>query len=57
MERYYSSKSFHKALKDVKRTIDFIEDLSNLPMSIMGFTLMCPALDNRLKSGVLAFAG
>ncbi|MFN3283140.1 MAG: hypothetical protein ACK40Q_02755 [Pseudothermotoga sp.] len=57
MERYYCSKIFQEVLKDVKRIIDFIEDLSSLSMLTMVFTLMYPAPDNRLKSSVLVFAG
>jgi len=59
----YCSRIFHEAVKDVRRTLDYIEDLSPVPISIMGFsfggmiTTMSLALDKRLKSGVLAFTG
>lgn len=57
---------FHQAIKDVRRTIDFIEtyeNKNNLPIGIMGFSFggmigtMTMALDNRIKAGVLAFTG
>lgn len=59
----YCSEIFHEAVKDVRRTLDLIEKLSSLPISIMGFSFggmiatMCLALDKRLKGGILAFTG
>lgn len=59
----YCSKRFHEAIKDVRRTLDYIDLHSRAPTSIMGFSFggmiatMCLALDKRLKNGILAFAG
>ncbi|AEH50848.1 CocE/NonD family hydrolase [Pseudothermotoga thermarum] len=54
---------FHQAVKDVRRTIDYIETKSALPVAIMGFSFggmiatMALALDKRIKAGILAFTG
>ncbi|MEJ5228859.1 MAG: alpha/beta hydrolase [Pseudothermotoga sp.] len=59
----YCSKKFHEAVKDVRRTLDYIQSQSTLPTSIMGFSFggmiatISLALDKRLKNGILAFAG
>ncbi len=59
----FCSIRFHQAVKDVRRTIDYIEMNSSLPIAIMGFsfggmiTTMALALDKRSKAGILAFAG
>ncbi|WP_232503772.1 alpha/beta hydrolase family protein [Thermotoga profunda] len=59
----YCSKIFHQAVKDVRRTLDYVKKISTLPVSIMGFSFggmiatMCLALDKRLENGVIAFAG
>lgn len=54
---------FHQAVIDVRRTIDYIESKSSLPLNIMGFSFggmistLSMAVDKRLKKGVLAFTG
>ncbi|MCD6449400.1 MAG: alpha/beta hydrolase, partial [Thermotogaceae bacterium] len=54
---------FHQAVIDVRRTIDYIQLSSNLPVSIMGFSFggmistLSMAVDKRIKKGVLAFTG
>jgi predicted esterase len=55
---------FHQAVKDVRRTIDLIEEIENkLPIGIMGFSFggmiatISMALDKRIKAGVLSFTG
>uniref|UniRef100_A0A7C4RWN0 Alpha/beta hydrolase n=1 Tax=Fervidobacterium thailandense TaxID=1008305 RepID=A0A7C4RWN0_9BACT len=60
---------FHQAIKDVRRTIDLIENeeksgrLPALPLAIMGFSFggmiatMTLALDKRITAGILAFTG
>ncbi|MBO8161010.1 MAG: alpha/beta hydrolase [Thermosipho sp. (in: Bacteria)] len=54
---------FHQAVIDVRRTIDYIETQSNLPVYIMGFSFggmistLSMAIDKRIKKGVLAFTG
>lgn len=59
----YCINRFHEAVKDVRRTIDYIDSISDLHTSIMGFSfggmiaVMSLALDKRLKKGVLAFTG
>ncbi len=59
----HCSKVFHKAVKDVRRTIDYIAEFPSLPVSIMSYSFggmiatMCLALDKRLKGSVLAFSG
>lgn len=54
---------FHQAVKDVLRTLDYVDRKSNLPKAIMGFSFggmiatMALAVDKRLKKGILAFTG
>ncbi|MDK2886418.1 MAG: hypothetical protein PWP54_976 [Thermosipho sp. (in: thermotogales)] len=54
---------FHQAVIDVRRTIDYIQMNSNLPISIMGFSFggmistLSMAVDKRIKKGILAFTG
>jgi pimeloyl-ACP methyl ester carboxylesterase len=54
---------FHQAVIDVRRTVDYIETISNLPVSVMGFSFggmiatMALAIDKRIKKGILAFTG
>ncbi len=54
---------FHQAVKDVRRTVDYIEVISSLPAAIMGFSFggmiatMTLALEKRIKAGILAFSG
>ncbi|SHH51469.1 alpha/beta hydrolase family protein [Thermosipho atlanticus] len=54
---------FHQAVVDVRRTIDYIESISNFPVYIMGFSFggmistLSMAVDKRIKKGVLAFTG
>jgi len=54
---------FHQAVIDVRRTIDYIQMISNLPISIMGFSFggmistLSLAVDKRIKKGILAFTG
>lgn len=54
---------FHQAVIDVRRTLDYIETISDVPVSIMGFSFggmiatMSLAIDKRLHKGILAFTG
>ncbi|HBT38995.1 MAG: alpha/beta hydrolase [Pseudothermotoga sp.] len=59
----HCSVMFHQSVKDVRRTLDYIEQFSQLPKAIMGFsfggmiTTMALAIDERFKKGILAFTG
>jgi len=68
-EPYFSSSPahcvvrFHQAVVDVRRTLDYIETVSDIQTSIMGFSFggmiatMSLAIDKRLHKGILAFTG
>lgn len=59
----YCSARFHEAVKDVQRTLDYVEQSSSLPKTIMGFsfggmiTTMALAIDVRFEKGILSFTG
>ncbi|QTA38293.1 alpha/beta hydrolase [Thermosipho ferrireducens] len=54
---------FHQAVIDVRKTIDYIQTKSDLPINIMGFSFggmistLALSVDKRLKKGILAFTG
>jgi len=54
---------FHQSVKDVRKTLDYVEETSHLPKVIMGFSFggmiatMALAIDERLKKGILTFTG
>lgn len=68
-EPFFSSSPAHcvvrflQAVIDVRRTIDYIETNSNVPIAIMGLSFggmiatMSLAIDKRIRKGILAFTG